>query len=184
MSASAAWLIDVGYLVKASKGRFKLDYVEAGRFIKRKCGPTHIYLFNGYDPTHGVEQELQYFYDTMKRHGMQVRLHPMQPDAEGIYRPRRVDVDLSAHLVWQASIPELQTVVLTTGDQDFVPAVELARREYDKRVILFTYRAMVNRDLVVAASERWQFEGEEDQVARKCKGGKHGFAGARTRRES
>ncbi len=167
MSTSAAWLIDVGYVVKASKGRFKLDYIEAGRFIKRKCGPTRIYLFNGYDPTHGIEQDLQYFYDTMERNGMKVRLHPMQPDNEGIYRQRRVDVDFSAHLMWQASIPEVKTVVLTTGDQDFIPAVELARREYDKSIILFTYRSMVNRDLIMCSNEWWQFEDEEDVVARK-----------------
>ena len=79
MNNSAAWLIDVGYVVKASKGRFKLDYVEASHFIRRKCGPVRVFLFNGYDPSHGIEQDLQYFYDAMKRRGMQVRLHPMQP---------------------------------------------------------------------------------------------------------
>ena len=30
------WLIDMGYITKASKGRFKLDYIIARQFIEQK----------------------------------------------------------------------------------------------------------------------------------------------------
>lgn len=159
------WLVDVGYVVKASEGQFKLDYVAAEQFIKKACGPTRTFLFNGYDPAYKISGGLQAFYNTMQAHGMQVRLQPMESGPPGTNRQRRVDVDFSAHLVWQASLPEIATLVLTTGDQDFVPAVELVRREFRKRVILFTYDGMVNHDLIAAVSEWWHFDAE--QLARR-----------------
>jgi len=163
---NTVWLVDVGYVVKASDGRFKLDYVQAERFLMEKCGPTRIFLFNGFDAAYGIPGGLQAFYDAMTRHGMQVRLQPMQSGPPGTNRQRRVDVDLSAHLVWQASLPEIETVVLTTGDQDFIPAVQLVQGEFGTRVILFTYDAMVNSDLVQIANEWWRFETEQERLAR------------------
>ena len=162
-----AWLVDVGYVVKASEGKFKLDYVRAERLLAERCGPIHTFLFNGVDPAYGIPVGLQRFYDTMKLHGMVVRLHPMQAVPGGTNRQRRVDVDFSAHFVWQAARPEITDLVLTTGDQDFVPAVELVRREFDKRVILFTYDTMVHHDLMGEVSEWWKFEDDEGRVARR-----------------
>ncbi|HUS14720.1 MAG TPA: NYN domain-containing protein [Chloroflexia bacterium] len=165
--ARAAWLVDVGYVVKASEGRFKLDYLRAERYLESRCGPIRSYLFNGVDPAYGIPPGLQRFYDAMTGHGMTVRLHPMQSfGPHGGNRQRRVDVDFSAHLVWQACQAEIDTVVLTTGDQDFVPAVQLARNEFEKRVVLFTYDTMVHHDLIACASEWWKFEEAENRVAR------------------
>lgn len=164
---NVAWLVDIGYVVKASEGKFKLDYVAAERFLEETCGPVRTFLFNGVDPAYGVPPGLQAFYDAMRLHGMQVRLHPMQSGPPGTNRQRRVDVDFSAHLVWQASLPEVQTIVLTTGDQDFVPAVELARNEFGKSVILFTYKAVVHSDLIAATDQWWKFEDEKARVARR-----------------
>jgi len=55
--------------------------------------------------------------------------------------------------------------VLTTGDQDFVPAVELVRREFQKHVLLFSYEKMVNQDLIAAVNTWWQFDAT--QLARR-----------------
>jgi uncharacterized LabA/DUF88 family protein len=163
---NTVWLVDVGYVVKASDGRFKLDYVQAERFLDDRCGPTRTFLFNGFDEAYGIPDGLQAFYHAMTRHGMQVRLQPMQSGPPGTNRQRRVDVDLSAHLVWQASLPEIGTVVLTTGDQDFIPAVQLVQGEFGTRVILFTYAVMVHSDLVQIANEWWRFETEQERLAR------------------
>jgi uncharacterized LabA/DUF88 family protein len=76
-----------------------------------------------------------------------------------------VDVDLGAHLVWQASLPEIEAVVLTAGDQDFIPAVELARDQLGQRVILFTYDAVVSRELAEAVDEWWHFEEQRARLA-------------------
>jgi uncharacterized LabA/DUF88 family protein len=103
----------------------------------------------------------------MKAYGMQVRLQPMQSGSPGANRQRRVDVDFSAHLVWQACLEEVRTLVLTTGDQDFVPAVELVRREFGKKVILFTYETWVHNDLIAAVNEWWLFEHTEAQLIRR-----------------
>jgi uncharacterized LabA/DUF88 family protein len=162
----ASWLVDIGYVVKASVGRFKLDYVKAKRYLEERCGPTCVFLFNGVDSDYGISERLQAFYDSMQYRGMQVRLHPMQSGPPGTNRQRRVDVDLSAHLVWQASQPNIQSVILTTGDQDFVPAVELVRSQFAKKVVLFTYDAVVHRDLSASVDEWWHFEHEEARLAR------------------
>ena len=121
---TAAWLVDVGYVVKASEGLFRLDYVRARRLVEERCGSTGAFLFNGYDVAYGIPAGLQAFYETMRQHGMEVRLQPMQSGAPGAIDPgtqanrqRRVDVDLGAHLVWQASLADVETLVVTTGDQ-------------------------------------------------------------------
>lgn len=164
--AHVAWLVDMGYVVKASKGKFKLDYVKAQAFLAETCGPVEVFLFNGVDATYGIPTGLQAFYDAMALQGMQVRLHPMEPGPVGTNRQRRVDVDFSAHMVWQASLPDVHTVVITTGDQDFVPAVELVRNHMNKKVILFTYEAVVHHDLIAAADVWWRFEEERIRLAR------------------
>ncbi len=158
------WLVDMGYVAKASEGKFRLDYVEAEELLKEALGPTRTYLFNGFDPAYGIPPGLQAFYDAMRKCGMEVRLHPMESGPPGVNRQRRVDVDFGAHLVWQASLPEIETIVITAGDQDFVPAVVLARNELGKRVILFTYEAVVHQDLIACVDEWWQFEEEEKRL--------------------
>jgi uncharacterized LabA/DUF88 family protein len=170
---SAAWLVDVGYVVKASEGLFRLDYVQAERTLARRCGPVRTFLFNGYDELYGIPSGLQAFYETMRQHGMEVRLQPMQPGAPCAQhhgtqanRQRRVDVDLGAHLVWQASLEDVRTLVVTTGDQDLVPAIEVARDRLGKNVVLFTYRRNVSHELVDRADEWWVFEDEEARLAR------------------
>jgi uncharacterized LabA/DUF88 family protein len=164
--ACVSWLIDIGYVVKASEGKFRLDYVATEKYLHSVCGATRTFLFNGFDPAYGIQAGLKAFYNSMRLHGMQVRLQPMQSGAPGTNRQRRVDVDFSAHLMWQASLPHVHTLVITTGDQDFVPAVELARDEFKKKIILFTYEGMVNQDLIAAVHEWWKFEHQEARLAR------------------
>ena len=165
--AQTAWLVDVGYVVKASVGKFKLDYVEAEAFLAERCGgPVQTFLFNGFDAAYGIPNGLQAFYDAMQRRGMVVRLQRMESGPPGSNEQRRVDVDLCAHLIWQASLPQVKTLVLTTGDQDFVPAVEMAHRQFGKKAYLFTYDAMVHHDLSAAADEWWRFEDDEPRLAR------------------
>ena len=156
----------MGYVVGASEGLFRLDYVRAQRLLQRRCGPVQSYLFNGYDPAYGISSGLRGFYTAMEAQGMVVRLQPMESDTEGNNRQRRVDVDLGAYLVWQASLPDVEILVLTSGDQDVLPAVEVARERMHKRVVLFTYRENVSRELVEAVDEQWLFEDERRQLER------------------
>lgn len=161
-----AWMIDMGYVVKASSGQFNLDYVSAHQLIEERCSRTQAFLFNGFDPAYGVPAGLQRFYEAMRRYGMKIRLQPMQSGPPGANRQRRVDVDLCAHLVWQASKTEVSTLVLTAGDQDLLPAVEVVRERLGKQLILFTYEKNVHRELAQSASEWWLFETDADRLAR------------------
>jgi uncharacterized LabA/DUF88 family protein len=161
----SAWLVDVGYVVKASEGIFRLDYVQAHRIVGERCGPARAFLFNGYDEAYGIPAGLQAFYEAMRQYGMVVRLQPMESGLQA-NRQRGVDVDLAAHLVWQAGLAEVETLVVTTGDQDLIPAVEVARERLGKRVVLFTYRRSVSHELIDRADEWWCFEDEQARLAR------------------
>jgi len=164
--SAIAWLIDMGYVVKASAGRFKLDYIAADTLLGEIFGSSHPFLFNGFDADYGIPEGLRAFYESMERHGFVVRIHPMQRGGPGENRQRRVDVDFCAHMIWQAGLAEVENLIITTGDQDFVPAVELVRQKFQKKVILFTYESMVHRDLASAVDQWLKFEDYRSRIAR------------------
>lgn len=160
------WLIDVAYVVKASTGRFKLDYIKAKREVTKRLGDVSMFLFNGVDATYGIPPGLQKFYEAMRIRGATIRLQPMQSGSDfEMNRQRRVDVDLCSHMVWLASRPEVDTLLLTTGDQDFVPAVEVVQK-MGKKVILYSFDACVHHDLSSIVDDWWLFEQEKEQIAR------------------
>ena len=66
--------------------------------------------------------------------------------------------------MWQASLPHVQTLVVTTGDQDFIPAVEVVKVHLGKRVILFTYGACVSEDLVAVVDRWWRFRQDRTRL--------------------
>ena len=166
--AKAAWLVDMGYVVKTSgKGLFKIDYVSAANVLSARLGGTKPFIFNGFDANQGIPTGLQGFYHAMEAQGMTICLHPMTGDAgAGTHVQRRVDVDIAAHLIWQCSLPSIENVVLTTGDQDFIPAIELAKREFGKRVLLFSFNRNVHGDLRKLVDEHLLFEDHEKEIAR------------------
>lgn len=162
----ACWFVDMGYVVGASE-RFKLDYVKAEALLIEAFGPVQTYLFNGFDPQYGITPGLKGFYDAMRAHGMVVRLYPMSSgNGPGDNRQRGVDVDIGSHMVWQASRGEIETLILTSGDRDLVPAVEIVREEFNKPVMLFTYPRSVSRDLVAISTDWWKFDQYEERLAR------------------
>jgi hypothetical protein len=116
----AAWLVDMAYVVKASRGAFPLDYRNAAHHLRRRVGTLKCHLFNGYDQRFGVPRGLSAFYAAMESEGMDVHLYPMDEDQEGANRQRRVDVAIGAHLV-HAAATGTETVILTTGDSDLYP---------------------------------------------------------------
>ena len=146
------WLIDVGYVTKASKGRGKLDYLATKLFLEEKfqvsCLPV---LFNSVDAS-GVDFGLNQFYYTMKKEGFIVNLYKMEGGAQ-----KQVDVAIGSYLVYHAM--KGNAIVLTSGDIDFVPAIAVARMD-DKEVsiTLFTYNFGVSETLSAAASQHWFFE--------------------------
>lgn len=164
--ANTAWMIDMGYVVSASAGKFKLDYLKARQFIQSRFGSVNGFIFNGVDSEYGMPAGLESFYGTMASQGFDVRLQPMESGPPGTNRQRRVDVDLCAHLIWQASLGGIETLVLTTGDQDFLPAVELVRTKMKKRVVLFAYDAKVSKELIASVDEVLTFEDHEKAVSR------------------
>jgi uncharacterized LabA/DUF88 family protein len=146
------WLIDMGYITKASKSRFRLDYVKAKQWIERKlqdrCEPI---IFNSVDKRWGVDRGLVQFYHTVERAGFVVNLYQMEGGAQ-----KQVDVAIAATAVHRAT--QGHTLVLSSGDMDFLPAVNLITEQIKGNLILFTYGEGFHDDLSKAATDHWIFE--------------------------
>lgn len=119
---NSVWLIDVGYVTKASKGRAKVDYTATKNFLEAKFkNPCLPIIFNSVD-AYGVDFGLNQFYYTMKKAGFIVNLYKMEGGAQ-----KQVDVAIGSHLVYYAL--KGYDIVLSSGDIDFVPAIQVARKD-------------------------------------------------------
>jgi uncharacterized LabA/DUF88 family protein len=146
------WLIDMGYITKASKGRFKLDYIATRQFIEEKLSDKcSAVVFNSVDKRYGIDKGLSQFYHTIRQAGFTVNLYQMEGGGQ-----KQVDVALASHAVWRASKGD--TIVLSSGDIDFLPAVELITQEAQRKVILFAYDFGVHAELIKASTDHWVFE--------------------------
>lgn len=145
------WLIDMAYVTKASKGRFKLDYIACKKHIEQSlkgmCKPM---IFNSVDD-YGVDIGLNQFYYTVKQAGFTINLYRMEGGSQ-----KQVDVAIAAHMVYNALKGD--TIVLSSGDIDFFPAMQLVAANTQSKLILFTFDFGVHQDLVKTASEHWLFE--------------------------
>jgi uncharacterized LabA/DUF88 family protein len=146
------WLIDMGYITKASKNRFKLDYVKARQWIERKLQDRcQAIIFNSVDKRWGVDRGLVQFYHTIQQAGFIVNLYQMEGGAQ-----KQVDVAIAATAVYKAT--QGHTIVLSSGDLDFLPAATLITQQIRSKLILFTYNFGFHDDLSKEASEHWMFE--------------------------
>jgi uncharacterized LabA/DUF88 family protein len=102
------------------------------------------------DKKYGIDLGLKQFYHTMEKSGFVVKLYEMEGGAQ-----KQVDVAIASYIVYYAL--KGYAVVLSSGDRDFVPAVELAVAEGSKVVVL-TYNFGVHGDLIHLASEHLYFE--------------------------
>lgn len=146
------WLIDVGYVTKASKGRGKIDYIETKKFLEAKFNsPCQPILFNSVDK-YGVDPGLNQFYYTIKKAGFTVNLYEM----EGGYQ-KQVDVAIGSYLVYYAL--KGAVIVLSSGDIDFVPAIDVARKDNTAaNITLFTFNFGVHEQLSKRSTEHLFFE--------------------------
>jgi uncharacterized LabA/DUF88 family protein len=145
------WLVDVGYITRASRGRGKIDYLKVREFLeKRFDSPCGAIIFNGVDKHYGIDHGLKQFYHTMEQSGVVVKLYEMEGGAQ-----KQVDVAIASYVVYYAMKGNL--VVLSTGDRDFVPAIQLAINQ-GGTVALMTYDFGVHGDLINLARERLLFE--------------------------
>ncbi|MGC1240038.1 MAG: NYN domain-containing protein [Chryseosolibacter sp.] len=154
------WLIDMGYVTKASKGRGKVDYIATKTFLetnyKGSCLPI---IFNSVD-SYGVEFGLNQFYFTVKKAGFIVNLYQMEGGAQ-----KQVDVAIASHLVYYAL--KGCHIVLSSGDIDFVPAIQMARKDdQTTEVTLLTFDFGVHDELSKLSTDHLFFE-EHPETIRK-----------------
>ena len=146
------WLIDMGYVTKASKGRGKVDYAATKKFLQTTFGATCLpIIFNSVD-SQGVDFGLNQFYYTMKKDGFIVNLYRMEGGAQ-----KQVDVAIGSHLVYYAM--KGYHIVLSSGDIDFVPAIQVARKDNTALLVtLLTYNVGVHQELSALSSGHLFFE--------------------------
>ena len=164
-----AWLVDVGFVVQAATDgdRFKLDYIAARSFLEKRLGKTDAYLFNSIDSSLGVPPRLEAFYEVVKRQGFRVRLIEMAGDrAAGTHRQQGVDEALISQFAASAEMLGIESIVLTSGDAHFVPAVEEARHRHGTKIVLFGYDVNVSAQLKAVVDEFWPFEAHEPTLVR------------------
>lgn len=152
------WLIDMGYVTKASKGRGKVDYIATKKFLettyKTPCLPI---IFNSVD-SYGVDFGLNQFYYTVKKAGFIVNLYQMEGGAQ-----KQVDVAIASHMVYYAL--KGHTIVLSSGDIDFVPAIRMAKKDNDKAMVsLLTFNFGVHRELSAISTEHLFFEDHPETI--------------------
>jgi len=146
------WLVDVGYITQASRGRGRVDYVKTKTFLENRYGgPSEAAIFNGVDRRYGIDLGLKQFYHSMEKAGFVVKLYEMEGGAQ-----KQVDVAIASYIVYYAM--KGYRVVLSSGDRDFVPAIQLAA-DQGVAVTLLTYDFGVHSDLVALATETLFFEG-------------------------
>jgi uncharacterized LabA/DUF88 family protein len=152
------WLIDVGYVTKASKGRGKVDYIATRKFLETRFSGTCLpILFNSVD-SYGVDFGLNQFYYTIKKAGFIVNLYRMEGGAQ-----KQVDVAIGSHLVYYAL--KGYTVVLSSGDIDFVPAIHVARKDNKTaNVTLLTFNFGVHEELSKLSSDHLFFEDNPQMI--------------------
>jgi hypothetical protein len=146
------WLIDMGYVTKASKGRFKLDYLAARKLIESKLQDRcQAFIFNSVDKRWGVDRGLIQFYHMIQQSGFVVNLYEMEGGAQ-----KQVDVALASQGVWRAAQGDI--IVLTSGDIDLLPACKIVTQNANRKLVLFTYDFGVHKELSDSATEHWIFE--------------------------
>jgi uncharacterized LabA/DUF88 family protein len=157
---SVVWLIDVGYVTKASKGRGKVDYIATKNYLQNKFNsPCIPIIFNSVD-SFGVDFGLNQFYFTMKKAGFVVNLYKMEGGAQ-----KQVDVAIGSHLVYYAM--KGYSIVLSSGDIDFVPAITVARKDDSQlNVTLLTFNFGVHNELATLSSEHLCFEDHAEMLKR------------------
>jgi uncharacterized LabA/DUF88 family protein len=146
------WLVDMGYITKASKGRGKVDYVATRNFLASEFKkPCHAMIFNSVDSSR-VELGLSQFYYTVKKEGFVVNLYPMEGGAQ-----KQVDVAIASHMVFHAL--QGSDIALSSGDIDFAPAMQLIRsHQQNIGITLLTYNFGVHEELRKLATRHLFFE--------------------------
>jgi len=132
--------------LKADEVLAKDKWIE--RKLKDRCQAI---IFNSVDKRRGVDKGLVQFYHTIQQAGFAVNLYQMEGGSQ-----KQVDVAIAATAVYKAT--QGQILILSSGDLDFLPAVNLITQQIQTKLILFTYNFGFHDDLSKAASEHWVFE--------------------------
>ena len=181
-----AIFIDGGYAVRIfrSLGVYQIDYQELveRRPSKKELLRAYYYdcpRYQGKEPedkqeSERKEKQKKFFYALNRIPNFEVRLGKLQKKgetAEGkpILVQKRVDVMLAVDMVELAATEKVEEVVILSGDSDFLPAVQAAKRHGVTVLAWHGPRSTCHHELLAACDERHRITRKFVQTIEKTK---------------
>ena len=183
--ASLAVFIDGGYLDKAladQRGRVRLDYQRLGDRVREIVSGsstedvdhfrTYYYICPPYQAEHPTEeqsrlvagyQRFTHAMRTLRRFEVREgRLQFRGYDGSGrpIFQQKRVDLLLGLDVALLSAKQQITHIVLLAGDSDFLPAVEVAKREGVSFWLFHGPRGSYSQELWNEADERVEMDSD------------------------
>jgi uncharacterized LabA/DUF88 family protein len=107
------------------------DYQALARLIARRwnhsLGPIYYYGSQSTNPSVQARQER--YWQAQEDKGITVKLGRMEPNADGGYRQKEVDVMIACDLLTGAFHKSFDRAALVSGDTDFAYAIECATQQ-------------------------------------------------------
>lgn len=135
---------NIYYTTRQAYGR-KFDY---RKFLERVNRSGEIVLANAYAIDRGDEKQKK-FQDTLRGLGFTVKLKPFIQRRDG---SAKGDWDVGITIDVLDAAPDIDIVVLVSGDGDFEPLLEKIRKEHSVRAEVYGVPALTANALIDAAS--------------------------------
>ena len=173
MRKRIVWIIDAGYLLKASPGKF--DYLKLKKFLEKECGEPFaesFYLNATPNPPTDEQDKFHTWLKSAPPRGpkMRVKLYKLKemsfrcPNCKHSFNrkvQKGVDVGIATLIVKLAARQQYSRLLLSTGDGDFEDAIAFAKEELHKEIWLSGFPDSVSPDLqsyadkVIWLDEHW-----------------------------
>lgn len=175
---SIYWLIDGSYMYKSVKkleekhGKISLDYLKLRQKIENELeSKVTAYYFNATPNPQSDEQNS--FHNWLKTGpGIRIpKLYELKKKKNNCpnckhkftrYVQKGVDVGIATHALKYH--PKYETLILSTGDGDFLDAIKYLKEELEKRIMLVGFNGSISPDILPYADEKWFIDEFIDEV--------------------
>ncbi|MFW9877502.1 MAG: NYN domain-containing protein [Candidatus Thorarchaeota archaeon] len=133
--------------------KFKIDYEKFRDLLRKDRNIIRFHYYEGY-PT-PLSSYKEAFYDKLRHLEMTVRVRPLRKRKfkcknceyeKEIPYEKGIDASLSTDLLWHGFQKSYDTAIILTGDDDFVPPIEIVKL-MGKRVEIWTFKTFVGKEM-------------------------------------
>lgn len=166
LKGKTAVFIDVSniYYSQQTLG-WEIDYQKVIKFFQLETKTVFAYFYSGIVSKNKRQQK---FFARMRKFGYRVKTKEVKwiKDKYGRVLKGKGNLDIELALDMSQQVDKYNTVVLFSGDSDFVPIVEFVKRK-GKNVIVFSSRGHIAKELVQVADKYIPFESVKKLFERK-----------------